>query len=581
MNVASAIPLQIPVHRVRATVRCRELGTPLHTTIRRLAHATGDEELIAAATGLSLRSVARVRAELAHELAPIEREYLIWVDHARARCLPYTALDGVVAVRRKDGGPTLPLEPPTAASLARMGLSAAVSWDSGIDGHVEIDAVLDVIADARGGAPFGPGSLPHVLRLPDVHLLVYFEDDRPAEPLIALTQHASDSPELTSWLHEHYGTSLPSEILDLRHLTEARALPPQWLVDLIGRSKAAAGSSQWEFIEPHPYYVRQAVSEVAEAATDRLDVCAPSVRELPEWLRKVLEDARARGVPVVIRPTQPEDPPRRLDALLSVLPGQPDALCVIADTTLAVIHTDAPACLDRGEDRSPHPQHLVLTREPAAVGELLALLTLNPPQPHKPSETLGPKVVRGMLVQALAQLGQELPDGVSATIEPDDERSAAATLDRYHRPGASPTGGMHAVAAGIAWERVVIATAVDLCETHSGLEFLAARWSPPQGGIDLDLIVADHAKRLVWVIDAKNAKPTNEQQGKMIHQLRVLANDSHMLPEGWRAIGTIVHPSQHLRSSPHQTEQPRILRATLRDLPSLLLADALPDQRVA
>jgi hypothetical protein len=172
MNVVSAIPLQIPVHRMRATVRCRELGTPLHTTIRRLAHATDDEELIAAATGLSLRSVARVRAELAHELAPIEREYLMWVDHARARCLPYTALDGVVAVRRKDAGPTLPLEPPTAASLARMGLSAAVSWDSGIDGHVEIDAVLDVIADARGGAPSGPGSLPHVLRLPDVHLLV-------------------------------------------------------------------------------------------------------------------------------------------------------------------------------------------------------------------------------------------------------------------------------------------------------------------------------------------------------------------------------------------------------------------------
>jgi len=580
MNVVSAIPLQIPVHRVRATVRCRELGTPLHTTIRRLAHATGDEELVAAATGLSLRSVARVRAELAHELAPIEREYLMWVDHARARCLPYTALDGVVAVRRKDAGPTLPLEPPTAASLARMGLSAAASWDSGIDGHVEIDAVLDVIADARGGAPSGAGSLPHVLRLPDVHLLVYFEADRPYEPRVALTQHTIDSPELTRWLHEHYGPSLTSDILDLRHITEAHALPPRWLAELIEGSEPAGEGRPWELLEPHPYRVRRAVSEVAEAATDRLDVCAPSVRELPEWLRQALAGAGARGVTVVIRPAQAEDPPRRLDARLSVLPGQPNALCVIADTERAVIHTDPQACLDRGEVNAPHHQHLALTRAKPAVSALLELLALTPPKQRRPSEKLGPQAVRGMLVQALAKLKGELPGGVSAAIEPDDERAAAATLDRYHRPGGSPTEGMHAAAAGIAWERVVIAAATDLCERHPQLEYLAARWSPPQGGIDLDVILADHAKRLVWVIDAKNAKPTNEQQGKMVHQLRVLANESHTIPAGWRAMGMIVHPSQQLRTSPHQTEQPSILRATIQDLPRILLAELLPDQRV-
>jgi hypothetical protein len=580
MKIVSAIPLQIPVHRVRATVRCRELGTPLHTTIRRLAEATDDEHLVAAATGLSIKRVERVRAELAHELAPIEREYLIWVDHARERCLPYTSLDGVVAVRRKDGGLTLPLDPPTPASLARMGLSAAASWDSGIDGHVEIDAVLDVIADARGGAPSGPGSLPHVLRLPDVHLLVYFEADRPYQPRVALTQHAIDSPELTRWLHEQYGPSLTSDILDLRHITEAHALPPQWLVDLTEGSESDGNGRLWEFVEPHPSSVRQAVSEVVEAATDRLDVCAPSVRELPEWLRQALAGARARGVSVVIRPAQPEDPPRRLDVALAVLPGQPDALCVIADTERAVIHTDPLACLDRGEDRSPHPQHLALTGAEPAVSALLELLALSPPQRRKPSEKLGPQAVKDMLVQALAKLAGELPDGVSAAIEPDDERSAAATLDRYHRPGSSPTEGMHAAAAGIAWERVVIAAATDLCEVHPQLEYLASRWAPPQGGIDLDLILVDHAKRLVWVIDAKNTKPTNEQEGKMIHQLRVLANESQTVPEGWRAMGMIVHPSRQLRTSPHQTEQPSILRATIQDLPHVLLADVLPDQRV-
>jgi hypothetical protein len=579
MNVVSAIPLQIPVHRVRARVRCRELGTPLHTTIRRLSEVTGEEPLIAAATGLPIKRVERVRAELAREVAPIEREYLVWVDQARERCLPYSSLDGVVVVRRKDGGLTLPLDPPTPASIAHMGLSVAASWDSGIDGHVEIDEVLDVIADARGGTPSGLGSLPHVLRLPDVHLLVYFEANRPDQPLIALTQHAIDSPELTRWLHEHYREHLTSDILDLQHVTEAHTLPPQWLVALVTPSKAE-GERQWEFVEPHPLRVRRVVGEVVEAATDRLDVCAPTIRELPEWLRQALEDAHARGVSVVLHPAHAEDPPRRLDALLAVLPGQPDALCVIADTEHAVIHTDPLACLDRGEDSSPHPQHLVLTRKQPAVRALLKLLALSPPQQRKPSEKLGPKTVRRMLARALATLKDELPNGVSATIGPDDEQAAAATLDRYHRPGSSPTDGMYAAAAGIAWERAVIASATNLGELHPELEYLVSRWSPPRGGIDLDVIVADHAKRLVWVIDAKNTKPSNEQEGKMIHQLRVLANDSQMIPTGWRAIGMIVHPSQHLRSSPHQTEQPSILRATIQDMCQLLLTDALPDERV-
>ncbi len=578
MNVVSAIPLQIPVHRVRVRVRCRELGTPLHTTIRRLAEVTADEEVIAAATGVPLERVARVRGELAHEVAPIEREYLVWVDHARERCLPYTSLDGVVVVRRKDGGLTLPLQPPTRSSVADIGLSTAASWVNGIDGHVEIEEVLEVIADVRGGPPSGTGSLPHVLRLPDVHLLVYFEADRPDEPLVALTQYAIDSPELTRWLHEHYGASLTSEILDLRHITEAHTLPPQWLIDLI--APKADEQRRWELLEPHPYRVRQAMIEVAETATDRLDVCAPTIRELPEWLRQALEGAQARGVSVVLRPAQEEDPPRRLDALLAVLPGQPDALCVVADIERAVIHTDPLACLDRGEDRSPRPQHLALTREQPAVRELLKLLALHPPQQRRPSEKLGPQAVRRMLARALASLEGELPNTVTARIEPEDERAGAATLDRYHRTGSAPSEGMYAAAAGIAWERVVIAAVTDICERHSQLEFLASRWSPPQGGIDLDLVVADHAKHLVWVIDAKNAKPANEQQGKMIHQLRVLANDSQMVPAGWRAMGVIVHPSQHLRSSPHQTEQPSILRANIQGMSQLLLTAALPDERL-
>ncbi len=92
----------------------------------------------------------------------------------------------------------------------------------------------------------------------------------------------------------------------------------------------------------------------------------------------------------------------------------------------------------------------------SAVRELLQLLALVPPPHRRPSEKLGALTIRAMLEQALAALDEELPDSVSASIEPDDERSAAATLDHYAGDpgrGDSPTEGMPAVAAGIAWER--------------------------------------------------------------------------------------------------------------------------------
>lgn len=584
MSVACAIPLQIPVHRVRVTVRCRELGTALHTTVRRMAERVGaHEDLIAAATGVTLERVAQVKGELARELAPIEREYLVWVDNARRRCLPYSALDGVVVVRGKDKGLPLPLDPPTPASLEDMGLSAAASWDSGVDGHVEIEEVIDVVADVRGGFPSGRGGLSHVLRLPDVHLLVSFDANDPDHLVTTLTQHAIESRELTAWLHGQYGPRLRGDIVDLEQV-RAHPRPPRWLAEITAELElpaATATSRRWRAVEPHPARVRQALTDVADTARDRLDLCAPNLRNLPAWLRDALADVLARGVPVVLHPTRAEDASKRV-ATVQPLSEQPHALCVIADATHALVHTDPQACLDRGENRRPRTQHVRATADSSAVRELLELLALSPPPRRRSSEKLGARAIRRMLAQALAALAHELPDGVSASIEPDDERSAAATLDRYEgdpRRVGSPTQGMLAVAAGIAWERIVIATAASLCEAHDKLDYVAARWSPPQEGIDLDVIVADHGKRIVWALDAKNSAPTNEQQGKMIHQLRVLASDSQFIPHGWKAMGVIVHRAKQLPSPPHQTEQRSILRSALPDLTSLLLADALPEQR--
>ncbi len=577
MRTVSAIPLQIPVHRMRVTVRCRELGTAVHHTVERLAtQAHADPETIAAVTGLPLSRIARVQDELARKLAPIEREYVLWVDNARERALPYSALDGVASVRRRDGGITLPLEPPTKTDLDRIGLDAAASWESGIDGYVEIEEILDVAADTRGGSG-GPAS--HVLRLPDTQLLIYFDPQNPRQARVAVTQHAQEDHELTKWLHEHYGNPPATDTLDLRHITEAHSIPPAWLATLATQT-TTGNKRPWTFPDPHPRNVRDAITEVAETATDRLDVCAPDLTRLPEWLQNALAEAAARGVSVTLRPKSPHAQPRRLDATVTPLPNQPHALCVIADTSAAAIHTDPNACTDRAGDNTPHPQHLATTHTEPAVNALLALLTLKPPRRRAPSEKLAPNTIRTLLEKALANLQDELPTGTTATIEPEDERAAASTLDRYHHPGTQPTDGIHAAATGAAWERATTATIAHLCTRHPDrLTILATRWSPPEGGIDLDLILADSTTQTTWVIDAKHRPPAAEQEGKMIHQLRVLATSSHFLPTGWSATGAIVHPAKHLKTSPHQTEQRNVLRTTLHDLPALLLADVLPDKR--
>lgn len=99
MTVVCAIPIQIPVHRVRVTVKCLATGGPLHTATLRLADYWGESpEEIAEALGLSIPRTQTLLADLQNGGEPIEREFVLWVDHARENALPYSALSGV-AVR--------------------------------------------------------------------------------------------------------------------------------------------------------------------------------------------------------------------------------------------------------------------------------------------------------------------------------------------------------------------------------------------------------------------------------------------------------------------------------------------------
>jgi hypothetical protein len=206
MRVISAIPIQIPVHRIRVTARCLVTGGPVHTAALRLADYWGESpEEITEVLGLAIPRVATLLDDLQRGGEPVEREFVVWVDHARGRVLPYSALSGV-AVRPSRYGPiTLPIDPPTPSALEDMGLDAGISWDLGLAGRAEVLEILDVVADVRDR------SLPHVLRLPDTQLVIATAQDQSAQGgayTCAIAQHGTVDPQLTGWARSNYAEDL-------------------------------------------------------------------------------------------------------------------------------------------------------------------------------------------------------------------------------------------------------------------------------------------------------------------------------------------------------------------------------------
>src|ERR1035441_1510098 len=167
MEVLCSIPIQIPVHRIRVTARCLAIGGPVHSAVLRLLDIWGEEpEPIAEVLGLPISYVERLLGDLERGGEPIEREFVLWVDHARRRVLPHTTLSGVAVKPSRSGPFTLREDPPTPNMLEDMGLQAGLSWDMGLEGSVEGPDLIDAVADVRDR------SLPHELRLPDTQLVI-------------------------------------------------------------------------------------------------------------------------------------------------------------------------------------------------------------------------------------------------------------------------------------------------------------------------------------------------------------------------------------------------------------------------
>ena len=565
MNVICAIGLQIPVHRIRVTARCLAIGGPLHTAALRLTDYWGESpEEIAEILGLPIPRTETLLADLKRGGEPIEREFVLWVDHAREHVLPYSALSGVAVRPSKTGPFTLQIDPPTPNRLKSMGLDAGLSWDLGLEGHAEVIEILDVLPDVRDSR-----NLPHLLRLPDTQLVIS-EQPGTATPAhtFSVAQHGVIDPQLTSWARSNYTDELTKLTAagDLAEPTTSR----EDLAELTSHGR-------WDTLQPHPGILREQLMQTAGAAAERLVLSAPDLRHLPAWLTETLHDTHERDVQIVLSPTQDELAPTRapFPFTTSPAPDQPQALTVTADETHALVHSDPAAVLDRRA--TPTRQRLYTTRHQAAIATLSDTFGLGRLRPRAPRRPLTPQTLATMLRQALDQLQDELPKTVKASIQPQDEQFALETIDRQRTPE-NPTSAARKTAAGIAWERTLGALAHHLATEHPQLQILAERWKPPGASIDLDLILADEQKHIAWIIDAKNSDPTNEQLRKMQAQLRLL-RQAPELTGGRTVMGVIVHRKHQLDTSPQPTEHHDILRATPQRLPDLLLAKRLPGER--
>ncbi|MGH2833117.1 MAG: hypothetical protein ACRDK2_10115 [Solirubrobacteraceae bacterium] len=564
MTVLGSIPIQIPVHRIRVTASCLATGGPVHTAALRLMDTWGHSpEEIAEPLGLPIPYVEKLLDDLERGGEPVEREFVVWVDSARGRILPHSALSGIAVKPSKDAPFTMPMDPPLAPDLlAGMGLQAGLSWDLGLEGYVEVLDVLGVVTDIRDR------SLPHVLRLPDTQLIISTPEIPEGSWEIAVAQHGAGNPELTAWARLHY-----AEDID-KHLHEGDLESPITPPAEVGHS---AEGSHWRTHEPHPGRMRQQVTHAAESAQERLVLCAPDLRNLPMWLGETLEDVADREVEVVLC-TPGDRMPQRADFQFTAKPlsEQSSVLTVIADEDRAVVHSEPDACLDRAATATQ--QAFYTTDQESVIGRLLDRLGVGRLRRRPRPSQLTPQIVASMLASNFQRLRVELPRTVQAEIQPEDEQFALETIDRNARHD-GPTQAARKAAAGIAWERVLIARVSHLASNYEQLGITAVRWKPPGVNLDLDVIVHDATKGIVWILDAKNAKRKDSQIKTMRDQIVFLEKAPELTAGCPRIIGAIVHHRSQLPTPAEPTEDPNILRCTLQGLQDLLLARQLPGER--
>jgi hypothetical protein len=179
-------------------------------------------------------------------------------------------------------------------------------------------------------------------------------------------------------------------------------------------------------------------------------------------------------------------------------------------------------------------------------------------------------MLQRILEQELAELRSELPASTVAHVQTTDVTFARTTLQRCRQRPHHSSHLIRQIAAGIAWERAISARVNHLANTQDELCVLAERWKPTKGGTDLDLIVGDEQKTVIWVIDAKLATPDEDQLHKLRHQIALLKRYPAVTHGCPTVHGVLVHHRRQLDAPYISTVDPCIHRCTLQQLATLL-----------
>jgi len=246
---------------------------PVHAAVLRLADLWGGDspEEIAEVLGLRIDRVQKLLNDLEQGGEEIEREFVLWVDHARGRCLPHDALTGVrsPSARSQNHSASQPTNP-TPTMIKHLGLEAGLSWDLGIEGSAQVLDVLDVVVDIRDR------KLPYELRLPDTQLVITHNemtDDKPWEFSVTQYDRGNHSSPLGARA-PHRTPASPD-----RSAARLGKTPPT-------TTHAAHQPAHLDEHTPHPELLRDRSPKRSKTPSSAVVLCAPDLRSLPVWLEE-------------------------------------------------------------------------------------------------------------------------------------------------------------------------------------------------------------------------------------------------------------------------------------------------------
>jgi hypothetical protein len=547
-QVLCSVPIAVPIFRMRATLECRDLGSPAHRAAERLRECGAPTDYIAAALGLRVDQTENLLAQLDGTGGQGVRELRVWIDLPHGAALTAEqGLDLITGDRQRDLA-HLPILPPKPSDLEPATFTAAASSLAGPSARIVVDDVRALEPDLRDATT----RFHHVLHLSRCDLVVT------ADGTFEIHWHDEVDERLTAFARE----LLSDDLLTFEWASLTPATAEQELSATLERAGVTLQESY--AIKLDPYTIHEHALALVHSAERQivLAVDAP-LRHLPDWLDAALEAVRDRQgeveVHLLLSDTSRWKGRHAARLTATTAADLPSEVLLIRDGDRGLIHSSAAAFGAESAIAGLHSQAAVEVHEPVAIRRLLERLHL--PCPHvarRSAEQRPEDVAAEALRKALGYQRRHL-DGLEVAVTSDDVVAFVDQVERTLVDMRDPRR-VAQLAAGVCWERAVYTRCVQLADHHPQLVVDALRWTAPEGRMDLDIILRDLGTKTWWVLDAKHDSLAARHLAHVRRQLDI-ARDHQLVPPGWDALALIVYPP-HASAIPELTNDKRVRRTT-------------------